>query len=363
MPRRYRYETSPHALLTPTKGLAPTDFFEAWDEADFAEPHLLCAEMCRLAYATEPVVTDALTRIGWTRRGGFGGVDLRGRFAAWGGDGFVATGPGGRILIAFRGTESNAIEDVVADLLTRPVDWEKGGQVHEGFAHVMGAVRGRINEILAGVGPGDVLITGHSLGAAVATLAASELTDRGRTLVTFGSPLVGDAAFAAPFANMTVARFVDCCDLVARVPPEAFDPQHVADFFMEIAGLPHFPVPSFGLGLPWRFQHVSPPRFIDPAGQVHDGLTPDRMREERAAARRAYGGPGLHLGLDRAAAARGLLRALRDKQQPREDIKETVRGIMPALDPGRVPLRDLADHAPLNYIRGMAHSFRGQAVD
>jgi hypothetical protein len=67
-------------------------------------------------------------------------------------------------------------------------------------------------------------VTGHSLGAAVATVAADALPATGG-VYTFGSPRVGDGDFAAAF-NRRFAdrsfRYVDDHDAVTRVPPESF---------------------------------------------------------------------------------------------------------------------------------------------
>ena len=71
----------------------------------------------------------------------------------------------------------------------------------------------------------DVLITGHSLGAAVATLMASLLLGEGMklrlTLVTFGSPRVGDGSFASALQaaeQLRHYRVQNELDVVSRVP-------------------------------------------------------------------------------------------------------------------------------------------------
>ncbi|MCA9453043.1 MAG: hypothetical protein KC584_10520, partial [Nitrospira sp.] len=56
--------------------------------------------------------------------------------------------------------------------------------------------------------------TGHSLGAALATLAADRYGDV-QGLYTFGSPLVGDEGFARDF-YVSGYRFVNNNDVVAR---------------------------------------------------------------------------------------------------------------------------------------------------
>jgi pimeloyl-ACP methyl ester carboxylesterase len=62
-----------------------------------------------------------------------------------------------------------------------------------------------------------IWITGHSLGAALATLAADRL-QAVHGLYTFGSPRVGDEAFQARFRPKAY-RVVNGKDIVASVPP------------------------------------------------------------------------------------------------------------------------------------------------
>ena len=73
-------------------------------------------------------------------------------------------------------------------------------------------------------GGSRVWFAGHSLGAAVATLAAARwhlrAPERPKTLYTFAPPRVGDAAFAAVCEEgFPVFRYVHDRDMVARVPP------------------------------------------------------------------------------------------------------------------------------------------------
>jgi hypothetical protein len=95
------------------------------------------------------------------------------------------------------------------------------GKVHEGFAQsahdqqVFLRVKTPLDTAPRSM---RVLITGHSLGAALATLMASWVPHAG--LYTYGSPRVGDATFVHAITNAVALRFVNCCDLATRVPPE-----------------------------------------------------------------------------------------------------------------------------------------------
>src|SRR5262245_57298511 len=92
-------------------------------------------------------------------------------------------------VVAFRGTETDDPTDLFADVNFRLAPWEPGGQVHEGFATAFRQVEADVRAHL----PADrrLLLTGHSLGAALATLAATVWP--GDALYTFGSPRVGNA--------------------------------------------------------------------------------------------------------------------------------------------------------------------------
>ena len=80
---------------------------------------------------------------------------------------------------------------------------------------------------------GLIEVTGHSLGAALATLYTLEnaLTDKipNLGLCTFASPFVGDATFASAFdgLGLTSWRIVNSPDIVPKLPPEILGFTHV----------------------------------------------------------------------------------------------------------------------------------------
>ncbi|MCX5893209.1 MAG: lipase family protein, partial [Deltaproteobacteria bacterium] len=91
--------------------------------------------------------------------------------------------------------------------------------MHRGFQAALDEVWERLHDYLEGKENArrTVWFTGHSLGAALATLAASRY-GKVRGLYTFGSPRVGDLDFKQAFLVPTY-RFVNHDDLVTRVPP------------------------------------------------------------------------------------------------------------------------------------------------
>ena len=73
-----------------------------------------------------------------------------------------------------------------------------------------------------------VWVTGHSLGAALATLATIRLTNDGipvNGLYTYGCPRVGEVKFRSLFEENVTARayrLVNNNDIVARIPIPGF---------------------------------------------------------------------------------------------------------------------------------------------
>lgn len=304
------YDASIEALANP--GAARDHFSGA---LPYARP-ALCAEMARLVYCDDRAyVDDALARAGfgaaaWFRRAGT--------------DAFLAES-GEVAVLAFRGTESPRVRrlfaemqmpdlprraggdlarrlsalvagatprlrallaragesarDVLTDLDALPEDWPQGGRVHRGFAAALRRVWGDVAPALERVDL-PVLYTGHSLGAALAILAAGLRPPE--AAYAFGAPRVGDADFVASLGDTVVHRYVNCCDLVCRLPPRIYRP----------AGRLH---------------------YIDAAGRMDDAAEADDVRlEARIRHFRRYAGQW-----------------------------------------DKVWLRDLADHAAVNYVMAL----------
>jgi triacylglycerol lipase len=140
---------------------------------------------------------------------------------------YVASKPDAAI-VAFRGTEATHLEDALADAVAKLTPWDGPGLVHHGFLSALDAVWSPLSAHLVSLGARPVWFTGHSLGAALATLAAWRwLRQSGAPppLYTIGSPTVGDKDFArefdAAFPTDSV-RYVNGVDGVTEVPPPPF---------------------------------------------------------------------------------------------------------------------------------------------
>lgn len=128
----------------------------------------------------------------------------------------IATAEDGTAWISFRGT-SNPL-DFLTDLVAMPVKWAGGGRVHWGFRKAWRVLEKDVAGWIAANQPTRIVTTGHSLGGAIATLFAA--SEPRAELVTFGCPLVGNAAFVAQFAAREVRRYRNCRDVVPRIPPD-----------------------------------------------------------------------------------------------------------------------------------------------
>ena len=110
-----------------------------------------------------------------------------------------------RLIIAFSGSDSRL--DWVRTNLDGTIDATTG--IHEGFLSAWHSIRDRVltlaGDMLIRNGGGKnvtILLTGHSLGGALATVSALDIQeglDRPLTVVTFGAPPVGNAAFINAF--------------------------------------------------------------------------------------------------------------------------------------------------------------------
>lgn len=164
----------------------------------------------------------------------------------------------GIAFVSFRGTSD--VEDWLADLDAVPDDYLPVGgfgQVHAGFQDVYELVRKSIaaNLSTATAGCNQILITGHSLGAALAVLAAPDVSRKmppnkvEPRLITFAGPRVGLNDFADAFnaAIESCFRVVNFLDIVPYVPPAPY--VHVGAQITVDSGGP--------VQIPWRHSLIA----------------------------------------------------------------------------------------------------------
>lgn len=159
------------------------------------------------------------------------------------------------IVVAFRGTEIEEWEDIRTDAKVRKTGGPLAGKVHRGFLGALleiwteykidgkmfhgleaeiNSIRNETALLNNGVKP-SIIFTGHSLGAALATLATAFMIEESipvLALYTFGSPRVGCPIFASSFDGLFKRhwRNVNHMDIVPRLPPRSFGYKHCGDF-------------------------------------------------------------------------------------------------------------------------------------
>ena len=82
------------------------------------------------------------------------------------------------VFLAFRGTEPSEASDLMADAKAWHRKSQYGGSVHAGFRGEIDKIWPEIEEWLAKHTGNQIYVTGHSLGAAMSTLATSRLPAR-----------------------------------------------------------------------------------------------------------------------------------------------------------------------------------------
>jgi len=204
--------------------------------------------------------------------------------------------------LVFRGTLG--FMDMVSDARLLAVPWQGKGNVHLGFKSALDSVWDVIEKRLSAI-VYPVFFTGHSLGGALATLAAARVLQNPSlqspaAVYTFGSPRVGDDAFGRTFENLFHCRVVNDSDVVPTVPP-AFS-------------LPLFPV----------YQHT---------GEMHR-LLPGGVMEMYPK------------GFD--------VRGTRNPAAGIIDFTQNARNLFKRAEAGGNIPQSLMDHAPVNYVSRLA---------
>ena len=124
-------------------------------------------------------------------------------------------------VLAFRGTEADRMKDIRADAKATQTTYPTGGRVHSGFMQQYDDISVQLETALDDdeVKGKPLFITGHSLGGAVATIAARKLDAERRIAAcyTFGSPRVGTEGWVAQIKT-PIYRIVNSADPVPMVP-------------------------------------------------------------------------------------------------------------------------------------------------
>ncbi|MGD8190760.1 lipase family protein [Brevibacillus ginsengisoli] len=132
-----------------------------------------------------------------------------------------------QIVVCFRGTGNWF--DIYKDLTLNQIPYpfvKQAGKTHQGFTEMYeGTIRSQLFNILSGLShKKQLILCGHSMGGAIATLAALDLACNSKFkhphVYTFGSPRVGNSAFVHLF-NKTIPfsyRIANRYDVVPHFP-------------------------------------------------------------------------------------------------------------------------------------------------
>ena len=144
-----------------------------------------------------------------------------------------------KIIVSFRGTEGK-LSDWVTDIKVFKETWTNEnplGDVHNGFYGALNSIWNAVLEEIHTLRTNKqtIWVTGHSLGGALATLAAATFElQQPRVgingVYTFGQPRIANHEFSRNYNGILKSRTFRCVnnnDVVTRVPPQIFGYSHV----------------------------------------------------------------------------------------------------------------------------------------
>jgi hypothetical protein len=151
--------------------------------------------------------------------------------------------PSNEIVIAFRGTNGADFMNWMTNLIYYRVQYADvaNTQVHSGFYTAYSSVSytllKAVRALLAKYPSASILITGHSLGGALATFAALDMkreikTSNNINFYTFGSPRIGNQAFTDYVMKLypgQYQRVTHYTDVVVQVPPRQMGFNHAGN--------------------------------------------------------------------------------------------------------------------------------------
>jgi predicted lipase len=158
------------------------------------------------------------------------------------------------VALVFRG--SHTWQNWFSNLSVFLSQWPEGGKVHWGFKIAFEALWPQVADYLV-TRQVPLFYTGHSLGAALAILAATKKEPQ--AVYTFGAPRVGDETFVHCFKHIPIYNIVNNQDIVASVPTESmgFHPIGILHHLNS-----HKPPRSYWFEPPRSFADHSPINYI-----------------------------------------------------------------------------------------------------
>lgn len=202
------------------------------------------------------------------------------------------------LIVVFRG--SDEIKDWGINVRVYQNNFIEQGKVHRGFKKAYLSIR---DPLLAEFDNNDlpVFITGHSLGAALAVLASSELYKQNffDSCYTFGSPRIGNPEFVHSIQSNSIYRIINNSDVVTTIP-------------IDFANI--------------NYHHVGKALLIDENGNLHKEMNEDSIYDYQ----------------------KNKLKGLKTYAIEKlvNNKLDTIKDDLPSF---------LADHAPINYVTALSN--------
>ncbi|POF44301.1 Pdl protein [Pseudomonas laurylsulfativorans] len=213
-----------------------------------------------------------------------------------------------QVLVAWRGTETNGIADLITDVTFRPTeskvaaycepkvpcgDLSPEGSVHMGFREAFEVATRSYRKDLGGTIPEKaddrkLFICGHSLGGALGMIHSASLKQHNPLLYTYGMPRTFTLKAIQSLSGLWHFRHVNDTDVVPRVPPEAALDNYLYDLYGTmgtVIGL------SWSIGQSWLsslFKHGDP---YSHHGEVAMFFRTEQHQEQSIAPYPAYRNP------------------------------------------------------------------------
>jgi len=146
--------------------------------------------------------------------------------------------------LIYRGTTN--IKEWIQDFTYNQVPYKNWGLVHKGFSNIYQNNRDKILNTLQTMNPKKVIVSGHSLGGAVAILTGVDLhvNNYDVEIYTFASPRVGNS---------------DYCNNVNSKGPKIYRIINTVDI-----------VPTIPFGAVPNFKQYNKPWFYSDCGEIHE---------------------------------------------------------------------------------------------
>lgn len=181
---------------------------------NFSEKSVLFARLSNLAYLTPKEAKKVFDKMGYTST----------YYQSKGSNVYVLE-DANDVIVVCRGTEVKEWNDIKADLSIDLVPSRTGvGQVHRGFRNYVDSIWEPVKNHVLDCSQKKLWLTGHSLGAGMATLMARRfildpVNHTVEALFTYGSPRVGDRTYINTFNDKVIHhRWVNDGDIVTKVP-------------------------------------------------------------------------------------------------------------------------------------------------